>query len=540
MTRASATRAARPSRTERPARPTRAARPERAPRRRVLAAVALAAAIGVGLSGCVQWFLPPQGSRTSTPSDEKVDAQLEPYYQQTLTWKGCGDGMQCTTAKAPLDWSDPGGERIDLALIRQPATGGDAKGSLLINPGGPGGSGYDFVRDSVDYATSEGLQRDYDVVGFDPRGVGHSSAVSCYTDPKAFDDYVYGITPGEPGSDGWIAAAEQSNQQFGKDCLSGTGDLLGHVDTVSAARDLDMLRSALGDKKLNYLGYSYGTFLGATYADLFPKKTGHLVLDGALDPATSDFDVTLTQAKGFESAFRAYLDDCLTRQACPFSGSTDAAVTEVENLFASVQRSPIRNSDGRELGTSALFTAIIYPLYSKQSWPYLDQLFDDVFAGSAKVAFTLADAYYERDQNGTYANNSTEAFIAINCLDYKNDDDPATMRSQAQQLATEAPLFGPQMAYGGVGCAGWPFPGTRDRVAIAAEGSAPILVVGTTNDPATPYVWAQAMAKQLQNGHLITYHGEGHTAYNKSNSCVDDAVDDFFLDDTVPSKDPDC
>ncbi|GAB3397700.1 alpha/beta hydrolase [Schumannella luteola] len=510
-------------------------------RRRGLAVVALAAALAVGLSGCVQWFMPPQGSRTSTPSDEKVDAALKPYYQQKLSWKGCSDGMQCATAKAPLDWADPGGESIDLALIRQPATSGNAKGSLLINPGGPGGSGYDFVRDSVDYATSKKLQASYDIVGFDPRGVGHSSAVSCYTDPKAFDEYIYGITPGTPGSDEWLAAAEKSNQQFGQDCLKGTGELLGHVDTVSAARDLDMLRAALGDKKLNYLGYSYGTFLGATYADLFPKKTGHLVLDGALDPATSDFDVTLTQAKGFESAFRAYLKDCLTRKGCPFASSVDDSVAEVEQLFGSVQQSPILDSDGRELGTSALFTAIIYPLYSKESWPYLDQLFSDVFSGSAQVAFQLADAYYSRDDKGDYADNSTEAFISINCLDYKNDDsDPATMRQQAVQLADEAPLFGPQMAFGGAGCVGWPFQGTRDRVAISADGSAPIIVVGTTNDPATPYVWAQAMAKQLQNGHLVTYNGEGHTAYNKSNSCVNNAVDGFFLDDKVPTKDPDC
>ena len=506
--------------------------------RRRLAAVAAVAVVATLLSGCVSWFFPPAPSTTSTPTGEQVDAELQPFYSQTLIWSSCGTGMQCTTAEAPMNWDDPARATIDLALVRLPATG-DKKGSLLINPGGPGGSGYDFVLDSVDYATSQRLQQNFDIVGFDPRGVGRSSAVTCYDDPAFLDEYNYGIIPGDFGSDEWITNAEAVAKEFGDACLEHTGALLQYIDTISAARDLDLLRAILGDTKLNFLGYSYGTFLGATYADLYPEKTGRLVLDGALDPGTTDFDVTATQAIGFENAMRAYLEDCLTREACPFGGQVESALSQVGRLLESLQVSPLPAPGGRELGAGTMFISIILPLYNQENWPYLDDLFTEVMKGTTDTAFLLADTYNGRNPDGTYADNSTEAFIAINCLDYSSDFSNETLRAQAAELAELAPVFGPRMSYG-VSCSAWPFPPTRVREPIAAAGSADILVLGTTNDPATPYVWAQALAEQLENGHLITYNGEGHTAYNKSNACVNDAVDDFFIDGTVPETDPDC
>jgi pimeloyl-ACP methyl ester carboxylesterase len=509
------------------------------PTRRFAALAAGAVAVALVLSGCVSWFQPPRPvSTVSTPTKETVAADLEPFYSQVLHWRSCGSGFLCTTAKAPMDWADPSAASIDLALVRHPASG-TPRGSLLVNPGGPGASGVDFVKTSLDAAVDSTLLEHYDVIGFDPRGVGASSAVSC-GGPTELDGFIYGIVPGTPGSDSWIAATEQRNGAFGTSCLDHTGPLLQHVDTDSAARDLDVLRAALGDTKLNYLGYSYGTLLGATYAGLYPQKTGRLVLDGALDPATSDFDVTLTQAKGFESAYRAYLADCVKRKSCPFKGTVAQAVTQTEQLLRQLQASPIAAKDGRRLGASTMFTAIILPLYNRSNWSYLDQLFTDVRTGGTKVAFALADSYNDRTSSGSYASNQTEAFQAINCLDYTSDADPATMRAQAAELASQAPLFGPVMSWGGTSCATWPFPGTRDRVAIQADGSAPILVVGTTDDPATPYVWAQNLAKELQNGHLVTRTGEGHTGYNKGNSCVDSAVDDFLVSGKVPSKDPRC
>lgn len=496
-------------------------------------------AVTATLTGCLQWFVPPRVESTSQPTGEEVAAELEVYYHQVLRWESCGNGMQCTVARAPMDWSNPADAEIELALVRQPAQG-TKLGSLLVNPGGPGGSGYDFVLDSVDYATSDRLQRSYDIVGFDPRGVGRSSAVSCYDDPAFLDEFNYGIIPGTVGSDQWIADVAAANAEFAQACLTHTGPLLEFVDTVSAARDMDLLRAVLGDEKLNYLGYSYGTFLGATYADLYPENTGRLVLDGAVDPSTTDFDVTKTQAVGFENAFKAYLADCVTRDECPFTGTVDAAMARTGELLGELAVTPIPAPDGRMLGSSAMFIAIILPLYNQENWPLLDDLFAEVFIGETATAFFLADNYNGRDPDGTYRDNSTESFISINCLDYVSNVTNESMRAEAALLAEAAPVFGPVMSYGGTLCEAWPFPPTRDRVAIAAEGSADILVIGTTNDPATPYVWAVALADQLENGHLVTYEGEGHTAYTTGDPCVLGVVDAFFIDGTVPASDPHC
>ena len=505
---------------------------------RAAGSVGLAAVLALGLSGCVSWFLPPQPETTSTPTGEQVDPALQPFYDQVLVWRGCGDAMQCTTARAPLDWDDPAAGEIELALIRQPATGSKL-GSLLINPGGPGASGFQFVRDSVDYATSERLQQRYDIVGLDPRGVGRSSAVSCYDDPAFLDAFNYDIVPGDVGSDEWIAAVGEVNERFGEECLEHTGDLLGHVDTISAARDLDLVRAVLGDERLNFLGYSYGTYLGATYAELYPQKTGRLALDGALDPATSDEEVTMTQAVGFENALTAYLEDCVLRSECPFR-TVDGGRDQIARLFASLQASPLRAEDGRDVGVSAMFAATILPLYNRDTWSYLDILFDELAEGETRVALILADSYNDREPDGTYSANTTEAFRAINCLDYPGGSDLEAMRAEAAALAAAAPVFGPWMAYGGLTCRDWPFPPTRERGEITAPGSPDILVIGTSNDPATPYEWAVALADQLENGHLVSYEGEGHTAYNKSNACVNDAVDGYFIDGAVPETDPRC
>ena len=505
-----------------------------------MVAAAAMIAVVLPLSGCFDAFLPPQVRATSTPTGESVAADLESYYAQVLEWKGCGNGLQCATARAPLDWSDPQRDSIELALSRQVATGGDAIGSLLVNPGGPGASGYDLVLDNVDFATSERLQSSFDIVGFDPRGVGRSTAVSCYDDPADYDDYLFDLLPGDFGTDQWVASYEALSTGFGADCATHTGDLLGFVDTVSAARDLDLLRAVLGDAKLNYLGYSYGTLLGAKYAELYPDTTGRLVLDGALDPSTTSFDVSLEQAKGFESALRAYLEYCLGSAECPFSGTVSSAMTKIRSLLDRLDASPLRNADGRELGSATMTTAIIYPLYSESTWSALSDVFSDVLSGSAEYAFTIADAYYGRKADGSYDSNSTEAFVAINCLDYESASDLPTMRAEQAELIAAAPVLGPQLAFGGAQCAGWPYPPAWQRGPIAAAGSADILVVGTTNDPATPYVWAQALARQLENGHLITYKGEGHTAYNKGSDCVDAAVDDYLVDGAVPTTDVAC
>lgn len=506
--------------------------------RRAFAALAAAVAVTLLLSGCVSAFLPQAPPTTSTPTGEQVDSSVEKFYAQSVQWSGCENGMQCATVEAPLDWAEPASGSIELALVRQTAKG-DKIGSLLVNPGGPGGSGYDFVKDSVDYATDKRLQDRFDVVGFDPRGVGRSTGVTCL-DAAGMDEYLYGLSSNPRGSDAWIAEMSDAARSFGEACAAETGPMLEHVDTESAARDLDMLRAVLGDEKLYYLGYSYGTFLGAMYADLFPGKTGRLVLDGAVDPSTSNFEVTKTQAVGFENALRAYLESCLGDKDCPFEGTVDQAMKTISALLASVDANPIRSSDGRELGANTLLTAIIYPLYDATAWGMLSDMFTSVMHGDADMAFQFADGYNGRNPDGSYNDNSTEAFMAVNCMDYSYNADPASMRAQAADITAAAPVIGAYMSFGDIACANWPYVFQAERGQIHAEGAAPILVIGTTNDPATPYVWAEALAEQLESGHLVTYKGEGHTAYNKSNSCIADTVDGYLIDGKVPSQDPQC
>jgi pimeloyl-ACP methyl ester carboxylesterase len=512
-------------------------------RRSLLAVGALAAALTMTLSGCVTAFFPKDdgpGASTPAPVADDLDADLRPFYEQQLTWESCaGDGFDCATVTAPLDWENPAGGDIDLEIVRQRALGGDPIGSLLMNPGGPGASGYDLVADSVDFAAGDALQQNFDIVGFDPRGVERSAPVSCL-DAEGMDSYLYDLAENEIGSDAWIAEVGESSKAFNDACAENTGESLEFVTTVSAARDLDLLRAVLGDATLNYLGYSYGTFLGATYAELYPENVGRLVLDGAIDPSASISDVNKAQSMGFESALAAYLEDCLDAQECPFSGSVDSAKQDIADLLASVQASPLPASDGRQLGSSTLLTAIIYPLYSADSWPYLSQMFDQVMSGDPTYAFFFADQYNGRGEDGEYINNQTEAFSAYNCRDYTFDADVDTMRQKAEELAQAAPVIGPYMGYGDIGCSTWPYPDQAERAEIHAAGADPIVVIGTTNDPATPYAWAESLADQLDSGVLVSYEGEGHTAYNKGSDCVNEAVEAYLVDGTVPEDGLDC
>lgn len=509
-------------------------------RRTLLTIGSLAAAVTLTLTGCVTAFFPPDGgsggASTPAPVTDDLAADLVPFYEQQLAWEPCeGEGFECATVSAPMDWENPSDGEIDLSIVRQRATGGDPIGSLLLNPGGPGASGVDLVADSIDFAAGEPLQRDFDIVGFDPRGVERSTPVQCL-DAEEMDAYLYDLPTAEKGSDAWIAEIEESSAAFGEACAENTGESLEFVTTVNAARDLDLLRAVLGDDQLYYLGYSYGTFLGATYAELYPERAGRLVLDGAIDPSASIADVNVAQSMGFESALAAYLEDCLGSSDCPFDGTVDDAKADIAALLASVEQSPLPASDGRELGTSTLVTAIIYPLYSAASWPYLSQMFAQVMSGDPTSAFFFADQYNGRDEDGDYLNNQTEAFSAYNCRDYTFDPDVETMRANAEELAEVAPVIGPYMGYGDIGCSAWPYPEQAERDEIHAEGAAPIMVVGTTNDPATPYQWAEALAEQLESGFLVTYEGEGHTAYNKGSDCVNAAVEAFLVEGTVPEE----
>lgn len=501
-----------------------------------MAAVVGFALTALALSGCgMSLFFPVV--EESTPFPQDVDPSVEPYYSQVLRWEQCGD-LQCATAAAPLDWDDPSAGDIELALIRQPAQE-DRIGSLLVNPGGPGVSGYDFVADSLDTAVTEAIRDRYDIVGFDPRGVGRSTAVTCLDDDD-LDRLLYGSPAGSRGSETWLTAQNERTHAFGQACLTESGALLANVDTVSTARDLDMLRAALGEEHLDYLGFSYGAYLGTVYAGTFPDRVGRLVLDGAIDPALGDAQLTLGQARGLEAALRAYLAVCMPAATCPFQGTVDDAMTTVRGMLDAVSKNPIASTDGRLLTADTLLIAIAAPLYDAETWPALDTLFGTVAAGQAEFALTIADAYYGRTAEGTYEGNLMEALRAVKCLDYPAQNSVAVMKEQGRALTEAAPYLGPYLAYGDLACLSWPFASENVPAPITAPGAAPILVLGTTNDPATPYAWAVAVASQLESGVLVTLQGEGHTALAADNACVDTTVEQYLLDGVVPTADVVC
>ncbi|KDA06147.1 peptidase [Microbacterium sp. CH12i] len=511
--------------------------------RRLAAITAGLAAASVALSGCLYSAIPegtgPRPATTNAPDTEGVSADLLPYYEQTLDWTACDSqaaGFDCTYVTAPLDWENPSDGDIRLSVVRHQATG-TPMGSLLTNPGGPGGSGVDFILNSLDYAVSGDLIDSYDVIGFDPRGVGDSTAVSCF-DATEMDSYLYDIPVAPRGTDEWEAELTERNKAFADACDANSDGILPFITTINSARDMDLIRGVLGDKQLNYLGYSYGTFLGATYANLYPERAGRLVLDGAIDPAVPSLDVGTTQAIGFESALRAYMQNCLDSESCPFNGTVDEAMADLGALLASVDRTPLKNDDGRMLGADALMTGIIVTLYSQDSWGVLTQALDDALQGDPYTAFYLADAYNGRE-DGVYLDNSSEAFRAYNCMDYPLEDDQAAQDASTAKIEAGAPTIAPYWS-GPDSCEVWPYAPTGTRGEIHAKGAGPILVVGTTNDPATPYEWSVSLAKQLEEGVLITRVGEGHTGYNKGNTCVDAAVDAYFLDDVVPDADLEC
>lgn len=515
--------------------------------RRWGAALASVAISAIALSGCMYAMI-PDGGGSATPTEIPVKApvttgvseELLPYYGQALEWEKCEDNkaMDCTMVQVPMNYADPAAGDIEIAVARLRASSGEAQGSLLMNPGGPGGSGFDFVITAATYVFSRDLRAQFDIIGFDPRGVGSSTAVTCL-DGAEMDSYLYDIPQNERGTDAWMDEVDARAAEFAQSCTDNTGELLEHITTENAARDMDVLRGALGDETLSYIGFSYGTFLGATYAKLFPDRAGRLVLDGAIDPAIPSADVGKIQAVGFESALRAFMEGCLATKDCPYNGDVDEALADLSELLAELDARPIKTSDGRMLGADSAFTGIVSAMYQQGWWPVLTAGLVEAEEGTGDTLMYLADVYNGREGDGLYSDNSTEAFNAYNCMDYPADMTDAELDEVDAFVQENAPTIAPYWSGGDV-CATWAYPPSGTRGAIAAEGAPPILVVGTTNDPATPYEWAVSLAEQLSSGVLLTRVGEGHTAYGQGNACIDSAVDKFLLEGTPPEDQTTC
>jgi pimeloyl-ACP methyl ester carboxylesterase len=507
--------------------------------RRRAAVTALALGALVALAGC----LPPLEQVTPTeegawpggePGGETAATGGSDVYSQSIRWDDCGS-LECATIEVPLDWTDPTGKTITIQLNRAEAREPDQRlGSLLINPGGPGGSGLQLTEYFLEFA-GDSLLDHYDIVGFDPRGVGLSTPVDC---GSAEELNAYFTAQDVAETEAEVIALNERNTAFAQRCRELTGPLIENVDTASAARDMDVMRAVLGDEKLNFLGFSYGTQLGATYAALYPENVGRFVLDGAVDFLLPTEELSEGQARGFEAALEAYIADCLTHSNCPLPGDPDLAKRAIRDLIIEARDEGIPTG-GETLNGTLIVYGIVVTLYSETDWQYLSAAFDEALnQGTGQIFLQFASIYLGRDPDGEYQDNSTEAYTAITCLDEPNIEPWTIDDIRAFRKVTQAssPTFGWWFA-AGVGCDGWPWQAHEIIDDLTPSGAAgPIVVVGTTGDPATPIEWAESLAEKMPSAALLVYEGEGHTAYGRSNSCILDAVDAYFVEGVVPDS----
>ncbi|MFJ8470776.1 alpha/beta hydrolase [Kitasatospora sp. NPDC094011] len=498
----------------------------------------------------------PAATPTPKPKGE-ADPALKAFYGQQITWTDCPadpkaaqakidtSGMQCGKLHVPLDYTAPAADAIDLALIKYGAADhGKRIGSLMVNPGGPGASGVEMVKyGAKDF---EGALHDrFDVIGFDPRGTGDSSPVSCYDD-KQLDEANQTDTPDDPAQR--KAAHVKQSTDHAAACQAKSGKLLPFVGTRNTARDLDVLRAVVGDRKLNYLGISYGTYLGALYAEEFPQNTGRLILDGAVDPAEDTLDHGIDQQVGFEKSFERFAADCVENHAaeCPLGKDKTKAAKKAADFLDGLHDNPLTTKDGRKLGRDMAWTGVISLLYGDEttSWQYLrNSLGWAMMRDKGDYLMAFADDYNGRDQNGHYS-PMDEANTAISCADAARPaPTPEHAKQAVDRLLAEAPLLSKGATvddYTEPGCAYWPFKTQEKPHTIRAEGAAPILVVGTTGDPATPYASAEQLAKGFAKATLLTRVGEGHGAFGKGNTCIDQAMAAYLTDGTMPADGTRC
>ncbi|WP_217142293.1 alpha/beta hydrolase [Streptomyces sp. AC627_RSS907] len=476
------------------------------------------------------------GARPSAAAPSGVPASLA---SQTLDWGRCkatadspapGGDWQCATLEAPLDWAEPDGETIRLALIRAKATGDERIGSLLFNFGGPGGSGVSMMPSYADTVSS--LHKRYDLVSWDPRGVAASEGVRCRGDEAIEDAESVDSTPDTPAEE---QAYLKDAADFAKGCEKAAGKLMAHVSTTDTARDMDLMRHVLGDEKMHYFGISYGTELGGVYAHLFPNRVGRVVLDAVVDPSADTMGHAENQARGFQRA----LDDYLTSTGQdPEQGSR-----KIAGLLERLDAEPLpTSSPGRKLTQSLALTGIVLPLYSKDGWPALTSALAAAEDGDGSELLALADGYNERDSSGRYG-TATHSQRVISCLDDRQRPTVEETRKLLPRFEKVSPVFGAFLGWDTAGwCHAWPVTGQHETPEVSAPGAAPILVVGNTGDPATPYEGARRMADELGKGVavVLTWEGEGHGAYGSGSDCVDSTVDAYLLKGSVPRDGKTC
>jgi pimeloyl-ACP methyl ester carboxylesterase len=432
----------------------------------------------------------------------------------------------------PLDRAHPDAGTVDLAVTRRAAPDPKTRlGSLLVNPGGPGASAIGFLQSSW-RDLPDPVRARFDLVAFDPRGVGRSAPVKCLSTAQL--DAYFALDP-SPDTPAELTAVEDGDRRFAAGCSAQSGRVLPHVSTDDAARDMDVLRASLGDPGLTYLGYSYGTSIGAEYLKLFPTKVRAMVLDGAIDPALTWDQVLEGQSKGFDVALQSFLADC-QRTSCAFRRAVQGDLgAAFDALAARVDRSPLTGKGARTVGPGEFTLGVGATLYDRaQGWPVLAEALRRAEGGDGQLLLALSDSYLDRGANGY--SNQNEANAAVNCVDRPWPRDPAPYLALAERVRATAPRFGPDIALSGLGCAYWPVPAESTPAPVRGDGAPPVVVVGTTRDPATPYVWAQALAHELASGVLLTHEGDGHTAYRASApACLRDPVDQYLLTAKAPA-----
>jgi pimeloyl-ACP methyl ester carboxylesterase len=501
------------------------------------ALAATTAVLGLLLTaGCSSSEPPVPASRPTDvpPATAAPSSALDSYYTQQLAWSPCNGADQCADLRVPLDYAKPDpATDLTLKVLRVPAKDQQGRlGSLVVNPGGPGASGMDYAA-AADAIVGPEVRRYFDVVGFDPRGVGRSEPLDCLSDRQLDAFMGADQTPDTPAEE---QALLEEARTLADACEAKNPTLLPHLSTADSAKDMDVLRAALGDSQLNYLGKSYGTFLGSTYAGLFPKRVGRFVLDGVVPPDLTNAELSEGQARGFELATRTYVADCVAQGDCPLGSSVDEGMAWIRSFLTELDRNPIPTGDPSvpRMNEAWASWGLGQAMYDQSSWGALTDALREAKAGNGARLMAFANEYAGRQAGGAYSSNIMEVLPAVNCLDRPDSPDLKTYETYAKEFSTVAPTWGPTLAWGGLPCGVWPVKEGTGPHTVSAAGSGPIVVVGTTRDPATIYEWSKRLKDQLSNAVLLSYDGDGHTAYRRSNDCVDSAIDAYYVQGRVP------